>query len=422
MKRKIMKKIAFTPLLFVLLPFVLFAQTEKSSGTGFFAAENGIIITCAHVIEDGNSIKVKIEGKEYDAQVLSKNDENDLAVLKINYRNPYHFKIVNFSTSSLGDKIYVLGFPLSDLLGSDIRLTDGIISARSGVNSDQTYFQLSAPVQPGNSGGPVINSKFEVIGVAAAKLNDMATLAASGSIPQNINFAVKSEYIFPLMRNTSPGSGNIKNMNDATNATVQILCYETRAQSGSTITIVNKTGYMVYYVYVSPVSSDTWGSDKLGAGVLPDGQSVNISSLPLSVSNQYDIRLVDEDGDSYTRRNVRLSPNQRIEFSIRDLDSRSNSSASSGGNLPSVRITNNTGYTVYYVYVSPTSSENWGTDVLDDDVLYSGQSVNVRLPTPLNVNSRYDIRLKDSDGDTYTKYNVLITPNSTIVFTLSDID
>jgi S1-C subfamily serine protease len=100
---------------------------------------------------------------------LAKNEAADIAILKIDYRNSYYFRIADFNTANLGDKVYVLGFPLSNILGSDIRLTDGIVSAKSGMNSDKTYFQISAPVQPGNSGGPVLNTGFEVIGIAAAK-------------------------------------------------------------------------------------------------------------------------------------------------------------------------------------------------------------------------------------------------------------
>jgi hypothetical protein len=416
-----MKKISILLSFLLIFLGLVYGQSGKSSGTGFFVSENGIIVTCAHVIEDGKKITVKIGNNEYIAQVLSKNTSTDLAILKINYRNQYHFKIVNFNTVNLGDKVFVLGFPLSDLLGSDIRLTDGIVSAKNGINSDQTHFQLSAPVQPGNSGGPIMNSNFEAIGVAAAKLNDMAALLASGSIPQNINFGVKSGYISTLLGDIRLGNGNVRTMNDAINATVQILCYETKGQSSS-VRIVNKTGYTVYYVYLSPVSSETWGSDRLGSNILQNNQSITISSLPLDSGNRYDIRLIDEDNDTYTKRNVRLSANQSIEFSISDLDRRTNTATSSNNERPSVRIVNKTGYTVYFVYVSPTSSSRWGDDVLENDILRNGQSVTVRLPSPLNNTNRYDIQLEDLDGDTYTKKNVLITPNKTIEFTISDLD
>jgi len=90
--------------------------------------------------------------------------------------------------------------------------------------------------------------------------------------------------------------------------------------------------------------------------------------------------------------------------------------------LPTITIVNNTGYTIYYLYISQTTNDNWEEDVLGEEVLSDGQSFRVRLSYPLNVTNRYDILLIDEDGDTYTKWNVLITPNARIVFTLNDID
>jgi len=417
-----MKKFKILFLLFLILTSLLYAQTVKSTGTGFFVSENGVIVTSAHVIEGSSIIKVKIADKEYDARVIEKNVETDLAILKIDYNNTHHFKISDFNAASLGNKIYVLGFPLSNILGSDIRLTDGIISARSGINSNPTFFQISAPVQPGNSGGPILNSNFEVIGVAAAKLNEMATLFSVGVIPQNINFGIKSEYIKPLLKDTPPGSGNVKNLNDAENATVYIICYEIREQTVPGINIINNTGYVVHYLFFSPSSSDTWGSDRLGPGVLRNNEAFNISSALLNVSSNYDIRLVDKDGDSYTKKNVRIYLNQNINFTFSDLDPKPQSPNASNSNSASFRIVNKTGYTIYFAYVSPVTSRSWDEDILGRDVLPNGQTFNVRLPTPLSVRNRYDIRLKDSEGDTYTKSNVLIVPNMTIEFTMRDLD
>ena len=90
--------------------------------------------------------------------------------------------------------------------------------------------------------------------------------------------------------------------------------------------------------------------------------------------------------------------------------------------LPNVTIVNNTGYTIYELYISQTTNDNWEKDVLGEDILSNGQSFNVKLSSPLSVANRYDIQLIDEDGDSYTKWNVLITPNARIVFTLSDID
>ncbi|MDR1287480.1 MAG: hypothetical protein LBK08_07720 [Treponema sp.] len=89
---------------------------------------------------------------------------------------------------------------------------------------------------------------------------------------------------------------------------------------------------------------------------------------------------------------------------------------------PRVTIVNNTGYTVYYVYISQTAAGDWQEDMLDADVLLDGQSITIRLLYPLDVTNRYDVKLEDKDGDTYTKWDILITPNSRIVFTINDLD
>jgi hypothetical protein len=90
---------------------------------------------------------------------------------------------------------------------------------------------------------------------------------------------------------------------------------------------------------------------------------------------------------------------------------------------PSITIVNDTGYTVYYVYISQITSDTWGVDRLDSDkILSDGESVTLPLPYPLNVVNRYDIQLEDLDGDTYTKMDVLVSPGARIVFTFDDID
>ena len=413
------KRLLFTILMISLFLGLLHSQDVTSSGTGFFVSANGTIVTCAHVIEDADKITVKIGETEYPAEILIKNAETDLAILSINYRNQHHFGLTNFDIINLGDKAFVLGFPLSDILGSDIRLTDGIVSARSGINADQTYFQISAPIQPGNSGGPIFNENFEVIGVAAHKLHDMATLASSGVIPQNINFGVKSDFIVSLYRNLPLGGGNITSMNEATRAVVQILSYESNERRGSSIHIANRTGYVIYYVYISPATSTSWGTDRLGSSVLINGQNLSINSLDLSSNNLYDIMLIDEDNDTYTMRNISLSPNQTIEFTLSDIDRGTATNYSSMTNS-FITIENRTGYTVWYLYVSPTSSTSWGADLLGDDVLLSGHSI--RVPLPQNQNNQFDIRLIDNEADTYTKSNIRIMPNQRIEFTLRDLD
>jgi uncharacterized protein len=88
-----------------------------------------------------------------------------------------------------GDSVVALGYPLTGLLSSDVNVTTGVISALAGVRSDTRFLQLTAPVQPGNSGGPLLDMSGHLVGVVSAKLNAVAV--ATGDIPQNVNFALK---------------------------------------------------------------------------------------------------------------------------------------------------------------------------------------------------------------------------------------
>jgi hypothetical protein len=190
------------------------------------------------------------------------------------------------------------------------------------------------------------------------------------------------------------------------------------------VSIVNNTGFTVYYVYISQTASTDWGADTLGSDVLSNGNSTNVR-LPyaLNVVNRYDIKLVDSDGDSYIKWNVPVTANAIITFTFSDYVSSGNrTNTNTNTDLPRVTIVNNTGYTVYYIYISQTATTDWEEDVLGDDVLMNGESTNIRLSYPLNVANRYDIKLIDKDGDTYTKWNVLIAPNAPVVFTIIDLD
>jgi hypothetical protein len=417
-----MKKI--TIILILSLFSVLLSGQSVSTGTGFFITDSGHIITCAHVIEGASRIVIKIDNREYVAEVLSMEERIDLALIKINYRNPFHFRIANFNDVNLGDRINVLGFPLSSILGSDIKLTDGIVSSKSGLESDQTRFQISAPIQPGNSGGPIFLSDFSVIGIASEKLSDAYSIDRFGVIPQNVNFGVKSIHINNLLYSVRLGSGNVKQMNDAVVATVQVIAHEPENQ----ITITNQTGYTAFYLYVSPSSSTEWGNDLLGRDVLLSGSSWKYR-LPNNhrVGTLYDIRLTDLDGDTYSKFQIPIASNQNIVFNIADIDlgnlqpTQTQPLPNTSG-TPSVRIFNRTGYHVWYAYVSPSSSSEWGRDVLGDDVLMNGENVTVRLSRPLDPQHKYDIRLVDSDGDTYTKMGVDIRGNLDLDFTILDID
>ena len=169
---------------------------SKWSGTGFFLTKNGYVITNQHVIDGAKSIKVtSVNGNHnmtYNAKVEVSDKQNDLAIIKITdsfssiTSIPYTFK---FNTSNIGENCWVLGYPLTQTMGEDIKLTNGIISSRSGFEGNIAQYQISAPVQPGNSGGPVFDNSGNLIGVVQAK-HGMA---------ENASYAIKASYIRNLV-------------------------------------------------------------------------------------------------------------------------------------------------------------------------------------------------------------------------------
>jgi len=90
-------------------------------------------------------------------------------------------------------------------------------------------------------------------------------------------------------------------------------------------------------------------------------------------------------------------------------------------NLPSVRIVNNTGFSLYYIYASPAESDDWGDDLLGDDMLEDGDYITIKLPQPLNITNVYDFGVQDEDGDIYFKWEVTVANNARIVFTIDDL-
>jgi S1-C subfamily serine protease len=168
------------------------------SGTGFSISRDGFIATNNHVIENAENIFVRgVNGdfsQEYEARVVVKDENNDLAILQLiesdslNLTDP-HFGIALKSNTLVGENIFTLGYPLRSSMGDELKITNGIISSRTGYNGDITSYQVSAPIQPGNSGGPLFDSKGNVIGIINAKLGNA----------ENVTYAIKSAYLGNLI-------------------------------------------------------------------------------------------------------------------------------------------------------------------------------------------------------------------------------
>lgn len=172
------------------------SKNTQSTGTGFAISPNGIIVTAYHVVKNSDDIEVLIPGLGFKpAEISSSNPSNDIAILKVKSETKNFLQISNFKSSKISDKVYTMGYPLSSVLGDKPKYSEGVINALTGLGDSASLMQVSIPIQPGNSGGPVLNDINEVVGMVVSTAGIEAFYALSGTIPQNVNWAVKSDYI-----------------------------------------------------------------------------------------------------------------------------------------------------------------------------------------------------------------------------------
>jgi len=168
-----------------------------ASGTGFAISANGLIVTNHHVIENAKVVKVEVTQvglkKTYDAEIILSDQRNDLAVLQIIDKSFTKFDDIPFTfknnVSDMGTNVFTLGYPLISTMGESIKLTDGLISSKMGFQGDISSYQLSVPIHPGNSGGPLFDYDGNLIGVVNAK-----HLGA-----ENATYAIKTNYLVNLI-------------------------------------------------------------------------------------------------------------------------------------------------------------------------------------------------------------------------------
>lgn len=181
------------------------AKPRMSIGTGFFVGPKGDILTSYHVIEGARRIGCRTpDGHFHDATVSRVSRLNDLAVVRVKARPKSYLSLAPAGSLESGDRVFTVGYGAANFLGvSEPRFTDGVVSALSGVDAEDAYMQISVPVQPGNSGGPLVNEAGQVVGVIAAQAAVQAFLKAEGTLPQNVNWAVKSDYASPLVNSSA---------------------------------------------------------------------------------------------------------------------------------------------------------------------------------------------------------------------------
>ena len=167
-------------------------------------------VTNRHVVGDRKLVKlVGSDGTVVETRVLASDVANDLAVLVADTPPPGLTPIpLAAGAPKVGERVVAIGFPLADLMGSKAKLTSGDISSLSGIADDPRVFQFSAPIQPGSSGGPLLNSSGQAVGIVTSKLDWLPVAKSSGAIPEGVAYAVKAAYLRPLLEGITLPAGS----------------------------------------------------------------------------------------------------------------------------------------------------------------------------------------------------------------------
>jgi len=204
-------------------------------GTGFLITGDGYLVTAQHVVAGAIQVAL-VAGSDYTpALVVHVDESSDLALLKV--KGTFDsLPIVQSSSVKLGATVATVGFPNIGLQGVAPKLAKGEVAGLSGLHDDSRLFQISVPIQPGNSGGAVVDATGNVVGVVVAKLDEQAALASTGHLAENVNYAVKSSCLITFLESLPAVTARLKRPNigeprfedvvdDVQKATVRVLVY-----------------------------------------------------------------------------------------------------------------------------------------------------------------------------------------------------
>ena len=170
-----------------------------SSATGFCISPGGYLVTAQHFTKSARAFKVVTKAGLVPADLLGQDEVNDIAVLKIRGGFPVALGIRPSDSARLGETVATIGFPNITVQGQEPKVTDGKISSLAGMRDDPAMFQVSVQVQPGNSGGPLVDQHGNVLGIIVARL--------ASPTSQNVNYAVKSSLLLTLLRSIPQVTG-----------------------------------------------------------------------------------------------------------------------------------------------------------------------------------------------------------------------
>ncbi len=173
-----------------------------STGSGFYINNNGQIITNNHVTKSCKKLSIAHLNKRIDGQIKVFDEDIDISIIETDKKNNSS-AIFRKKDIELGENIMVVGFPLQGLLATSANVTTGIISATKGIQDNENFYQISAPIQSGNSGGAVLDEYGYVVGIVVSKLDSIKLMNLAGEIPQNVNFAIQKNKILTFLKNNN---------------------------------------------------------------------------------------------------------------------------------------------------------------------------------------------------------------------------
>ena len=165
----------------------------SSRGTGFFITQDGFFVTNEHVVSGGRRFQIRTETSTMDATLVHSDPGSDIAVLRCH--GTFSFLAIRSTDVRLGSTVATVGFPNPDLQGFAPKLSKGEISSLAGIRDDPREYQISVPIQPGNSGGALIDERGNAVGIVSARISQRAAIATSGTTAQNVNYAVKGRVL-----------------------------------------------------------------------------------------------------------------------------------------------------------------------------------------------------------------------------------
>jgi S1-C subfamily serine protease len=207
----------------------------RRSGTGFFISEDGYLVTNEHVVKDSSQVRLGTPDGLILAKVVKVDATNDFAILKAEGKF-FALPVASSRSVKLGATVATVGFPNIVLQGFAPKLAKGEIGSLAGIQDDPKYFQISTPIQPGNSGGALVDERGNVIGVVVGKLSQGAALLTSGELAENVNYAVKGSFLLSFLESMPNVAAMLKEptardrkfedvVNATERATVLVLVY-----------------------------------------------------------------------------------------------------------------------------------------------------------------------------------------------------